>query len=166
MLAVRHVSPHLASAALFARLRSAARYDADGRHSRWLWSGGPGLAADLASIACAVCPELPLSAWQGVLMQCYRDGNAVTPCHSDFGHAMGFILSLGATRTLRVHRTLDGTAACGDYDLDAVRIECAHGTALVMDGEFHATHHHQLVADPGAGERISLVFRTGPLAGR
>jgi hypothetical protein len=163
MLAVRHF-PNLATPALMDRLRERARYDVDGRASVWLFSGGVYLPADFKEIALAVCPDVPPEAWEGVALQCYRDGNAITPCHSDEGSTgLGFILSLGAARTLRTHRVAESGLPnpCGySSQIDVCFIECVNGTAVIWDREFHRTHHHQIVADPGAGERLSLVFRT------
>lgn len=155
MLAVRHY-PELATPALRAWLRPFVSYDVDGRGSRWFMEGGI-LLPPLADIVDRVAPGI---VWSGALLQCYRDGRAVTPCHTDAGGTgFGFILSLGATRTFRVHRA---ATAC-DCDLDAVSIECTEGAVLLMDEAFHAGWHHQIAADPGVmGEKLSLVFRTRP----
>ncbi len=160
MLSVRHF-PNLATAALWDWLRPFAKYDADGRASRQLSAGVEPLAPGLESVARAVCPEAKPGEWESVLVQCYRDGSAVTPCHSDLtSTGFGFILSLGAARTFRVHRT--ERDSCIDYDVSPTLIECVNGTAVIMDEEFHRRHHHQIVPDAGAGERMGLVFRTRP----
>lgn len=170
MLTVRHL-PHLATPELWERVcrwLDRTPPDADGRACVWLWaSGGYGhLEPWMKELAQAVCPDVPPEAWEGVVAQRYMHGSAVTPCHADQGHAIGFIFSLGATRTLRLHRVREGAADCGDLNLDVVCIECAEGTAVIMDEVFHRNHHHQLMASPDVrGERISLVFRTGPSAG-
>lgn len=155
MLSIRH-RPEAITPALLALIRPWVRYDADGRSCCWLTDGGLTLSAppELAAVARAVCPEFDALKY-GVALQGYRDGAAVTPCHSDLGSS-GFILSIGATRTFRVHRVLGDVCT----NIDEIRIECVHGTAVLMDKAFHAAWHHQIVADPGVtGERLSLVFR-------
>lgn len=147
MLSVRHY-PELVTPALWAWLRALVRYDGEGRCSLWLPPGAtlPRIVAE------AVCPGVVFS---GVLLQGYRDGRAVTPCHRDPGG--GFILSLGAARTFRVHR-----GNCAE-NLDPVSIACIEGTVLIMDEAFHRDWHHQVAADPGVtDEKLSLVFRTQP----
>ncbi len=167
MLAVRH-HPELATPRLWAWLRPrAGRYEG-GRASCWLCEGGP-LPPELEAVALAVCPDVDPDAWAKVGLQCYRDGRAATECHTDAGATgFGFILSLGATRTFRVHRVPDGVRpqeGCGEYGLDARAIECAAGTAVLMDEAFHARWHHEIPPEPGAtGARLSLVFRTRPTA--
>lgn len=163
MLTVRHL-PRLATPALWERLKRYAAYDALGRATGWLVAGGARrLDVELAGIALAVCPEVPLEDWEHVLVQCYRDGAAATVCHSDADKTgLSFVLSLGATRTLRTHRAPTGEVCVIDRDLDVVLVECAHGTVVIMDADFHRHHHHRLIADPGAGERFGLVFRTNP----
>lgn len=145
MLAIRY-HPELATPALVAWLRSLVRYDEEGRYSSWL-----PMSPLLAGIAEAICPGE-----YTVLLQAYRDGRAITPCHSDAEG--GFILSIGATRTLRLHRVEPG----GCSNLDVVDIECVEGTVIAMDGAFHAGWHHQIVADASVTEeKLSLVFRGG-----
>lgn len=167
MLAIRYL-PGLVTPALWARLGYGllgAPPDADGRASVWLCADGE-LAGWMQELALAVCPDVPARCWHGVILQRYAHGGAVTPCHADHGHALGFILSLGATRTLRLHRVPEGAAGCGDRDLDVTSIECVEGTAVIMGARFHQHYHHQLIPSPDeVGERISLVFRTGPPAG-
>lgn len=152
MLAVRHF-PELVQPALWDWLHQFAVYDADGRASRQLPIG-----PELEEIGRVICPKV--TEWESVFLQCYQHGSATTPCHADLNNGLGFILSLGATRTLRLHRVPDWARGCGDYDLDPIRLECVSGTAVIMDEEFHRHHHHQIVPDPGAGERMGLVFRT------
>lgn len=157
MLSVRY-RPEAITPELLALIRPRVGYDADGRGSVWLVEDGAPLPAEFAAVARAVCPEDGAASY-AVILQSYRDGTAVTSCHTDLGRP-GFILSVGATRTFRLHRVPPGASGCGDYDLDAILIECVHGTAVVMDAAFHATWHHQIVADAGvADERLSLVFR-------
>lgn len=157
MLAVRHY-PELVTPALLSWLRGFVKYDDDGRGSCWLATAGGngGLPIILAAVAEAVMPGVRFT---GVLLQSYRDGSAVTPCHTDDGGTGdGFILSLGSPRTFRVHRIADGCETG-----DAVHIQCVEGTALLMDCAFHAGWHHQIIADPTVtGEKLSLVFRTDP----
>jgi alkylated DNA repair dioxygenase AlkB len=157
MLAVRHY-PDLVTPGLRGWLSGLVKYDDDGRDSRWLFDGSGPMPPELTALAVVVAPGATFS---GVLLQAYRDGGAVTPCHTDKGGTGdGFILSLGAPRTFRIHPVAAG--ACDD-DLDAVRVECREGTVLVMDEAFHAGWHHQVIADPGVtGEKLSLVFRTTP----
>ena len=163
MISVRHY-PELVTPALRAWLRAFVTYDADGRGSCWLATIGKeaeALPAMLKGIADAVAPG---RIWSGALLQCYRDGEAGTPCHTDAsGTGFGFILSLGAPRTFRVHRVPSGASGCGDYDLDAALVQCIEGTVLVMDEDFQRGWHHQIVLDLGiVGEKLSLVFRTKP----
>jgi alkylated DNA repair dioxygenase AlkB len=157
MLAVRHY-PQLVTPGLRAWLQAFARYDADGRGSVWLATCSKQvkkLPLLLANVANTVAPGLPFS---GALLQCYHDGNAVTPCHTDAGGTgFSFILSVGATRTFRIHR-----GSCVD-SLDAMTIECIEGTVIVMDESFQRDWHHQIIPDPNiTGEKLSLVFRTNP----
>lgn len=158
MLAVRHY-PHLVTPALRSWVREFVKYDDDGRGSCWLATTGKevqSLPVMLANVADAV---MPVVQFESVLLQSYRDGRAITPCHADA--AGGFILSLGAPRTFRIHRVPFLPMGCGDRDLDAMTIECVEGTVLVMDAAFHAGWHHQIVADPkDVGEKLSLVFRS------
>ncbi len=176
MIAVRH-HPELVTPALLAWLAGLTGgtsetlvpagwlpdYDDAGQSSRWL-SESPPLEPLLARLAAAVCPGVE---FESALLRGYRDGAAVTPCHTD-RHATGLtmIFSLGATRTFRVHRVPAGTlplGSCGDPDLDTVNIACPAGTALVLDESFQEGWHHQVAADPGVTEeRFSLVFRTRP----
>ncbi len=162
MLAVRY-HRELATPELYAWLRSFVRYDAEGRCGTWLAEDSP-LPPRLAAVALAVCPGRSFS---GVILQAYRDGRAATECHSDRG-ATGFCctLSLGATRTLRLHRVPEGCdprAGCGDPGLDVVEVLARSGTALLMDEGFQDNWHHMVAPDPGVtGERLSLVFRTRP----
>ena len=164
MLAVRHY-PELVTPELMDWLSFKVRrgYDDDGLFSQWLVEDDRPLPGPLPDIAQAVCPGVDFRA---VALRGYRDGSAVTPCHSDHGATgFGFILSLGATRTFRAHRVPDGvraTAECGDPNLDVLEIQCVSGTVVIMDEAFHRHHHHQVAPDPGAGERLSLVFRTQP----
>lgn len=152
MLTIRY-RPEAATTLLMQWLRPRVHYDADGRYSMYLVDQTP-LPPELRRVANIVCPEVDADQFLVVALQCYRDGNAVTPCHSD-APVFGFILSLGATRTFRVHRS-----TC-DNPLDIAEIECVNGMAILMDETFHAGWHHQLVADPGVTkERLSLVFRT------
>ena len=160
MLAVRPC-PGLVTPALWAWLRPYVRDDDDGGGCLWLEMSGGKQTATLPllldRVARAVAPDAIFS---GVLLQAYRDGRAVTPCHTDAsGTGFGFILSLGAARTFRVHPT---TAACED-DRGAVAVECVEGTVLVMDEAFQAGWHHRIAPDPDVtGEKLSLVFRTRP----
>ena len=129
MFAVRH-HPELVTPELRAYLRPFVRYDGDGRGCRTL--ADDRLPPELADAARAVAPGV---AFSGVVLQCYRDGAAVTPCHTDHGiTGFSFILSLGAARTFRIHRVGPGASGCGDYYLDALTVECVEGTALLMDG--------------------------------
>ena len=167
MLTIRH-HPELATPALLAWLRPFVRYDGEGRGCRWLVEDAP-LPPELAAVARAVCPGLGAGAFSGVILQCYRDGRATTPCHSDAGATgFSFVLSLGAPRTWRTHRVPPGTratAGCGDPGLGVLEIEAVPGLAVLMGEDFHKDHHHQVAADPGVtGERLSLVFRTRPAA--
>ncbi len=159
MLAIRH-HPELSTVALASWLRSKAAYDVQGRMGAWLATNGE-LPRVLEGIAEEICPGIE---FDGVVLQCYRDGNAATDCHTDLGYGIGFILSLGATRTFRIHRVGDDfpvKAGCIDRDLDVCEIECVNGTVIVMDEAFHAHWHHQIAPDPQVtGERLSLVFRT------
>lgn len=152
MLTVRH-RPDLATPALLAWLRPFVSYDAGGRSSAIVKDELAPLPAELAPVTAA----FP-GAYHVIALQAYRDGAATTPCHSD-GTVTGFslILSLGATRTFRIHR--------GDCDspTDVMQIECTRGTVVVMEAHFHDTWHHQLAADPGVTEeRLGLVFRSKP----
>lgn len=167
MLEVRHY-PELATPELWAWLQPhVGDYaNSDGRRSKWLVES-EALPLPLAAVARAVCPDVPPGRWTRVALQCYEDGRAQTPCHTDAGATgFGFVLSLGATRTLRLHRVPAGTAAtagCGDQDLDVVKVECVPGTVVLMDEAFHASWHHWIAPEPGVtGERLSLVFRTQP----
>ncbi len=154
MFAVRH-RPELVTAALRAWLGGFVRYDDDGRGSCWLATcGRKALPVLLGKVAQAVMPGV---VFPGVLLQSYRDGNAITPCHADASG--GFILSIGAARTFRIHRSRPG--GCDDPVADGITIECVEGTCLLMDAAFHAGWHHQIIADPDiTGEKLSLVFRT------
>ncbi len=155
MLSIRYC-PEAITPALLALLRPRVCYDADGRASVYLVDHAMP-APELKAVAAAVCPETDPNLFRCVILQAYRDGRATTPCHSDLGSA-GFILSVGATRTFRVHRV--SAAGCGDGATDAISIECVHGTAVVMDEAFHSGWHHQVVADESVTEeRLSLVFR-------
>lgn len=159
MLTIRQ-RPEAATALLMQWLRPRVQYDADGRFSAYLVDEAP-LPAELRRVANLVCPEVDADSFRGVILQAYRDGRAATPCHSD-APVFGFILSLGAPRTLRLHRVPDGG---GCSDLDTIRVECVNGTAILMDADFHAGWHHQLVPDIGMmRERLSLVFRTSTRA--
>lgn len=82
--------------------------------------------------------------------QAYLDG---TGCgwHYDADWAVQAILSLGVTRTFQVRRK-DGTG------LREWRL--AHGDLLVMPAGFQDEWEHCVPAEPVAGERCSLVFRT------
>ena len=157
MLSIRH-RPEAATTLLAQWLRPRLRYDADGRFSTMLVDEAP-LPQELLRVANIVCPEVDPALFRGVVLQGYQHGRAVTPCHSD-APVFSFILSLGATRTFRIHRVPDGG---GCSDLDALSIECVNGTALVMDEAFHAGWHHQIIPDLAVmRERLSLVFRTSP----
>ncbi len=155
MFSIRHY-PGLVTPLLRVWLRAFVKYDDDGRGSCWLATTGKcaeTLPLLLGNLADAIMPDV---VFEGVLLQCYRNGRAVTPCHTDAGGA-GFILSIGAPRTFRIHRGMFG---CGADALDVVNIECIEGTVLLMDEEFHAGWHHQIVADPDiTEEKLSLVFR-------
>ncbi len=124
MLVVRHY-PWLVTPLLRVWLRAFVKYDDDGRCSCWLATVGAKetLPLLLEHLASAVMPDV---AFEGVLLQCYRDGRAVTPCHADLAGS-GFILSLGAARTFRLHRVRD-LPGCGNYDLDVVNVQCVEGT--------------------------------------
>ncbi len=161
MLAVRQ-QPELVTPKLLTWLPKGA-YDADGLWSTWLVEDGK-LPPILAAIGEAVCPGV---AFQAVALRGYKDGNAVTPCHSDHRAAgLSFILSMGATRTFRLHRVpawVKPTQGCGNPDLDVLQIECRAGAVVILSEAFQASWHHQVVADPGVTEeRLSLVFRTRP----
>ncbi len=161
MFIVRH-HPWLVTPILRTWLRAFVKYDVDGRGSCWLATTSKQvekLPMVLEHLASAIAPDV---VFEGVLLQCYRDGRAVTPCHTDASGA-GFILSLGASRTFRIHRILPDGYGCGDYDLDVVSVQCVEGTVLLMDEAFHAGWHHQIVPDPDiTEEKLSLVFRVRP----
>ncbi len=165
MLTIRYC-PEAVTPELLAWLRPQVKYDTEGRASRWLVEAEP-LPPLLAAVVGVVCRGLWKRDYSGVILQCYRNGRAVTPCHSDAG-ATGFcfILALGATRTFRIHRVPTGTvptADCGNPCLDSIQIEAVSGTAILLDEDFHATWHHQVAPDPEVTEeRLSLVFRTRP----
>ncbi len=159
MFSVRHY-PEIVTPLLWVWLRAFVKYDDDGRCSCWLaTTGSKPLPLLLGNVARVIAPD---RVFEGVLLQCYRDGQAVTPCHTDLT-GFSFILSLGAPRTFRIHRTLPGGYGCGDYDLDVVSVQCVDGTVLIMDEAFHAGWHHQIVPDPDiTEEKLSLVFRVRP----
>jgi alkylated DNA repair dioxygenase AlkB len=62
------------------------------------------------------------------------------------------IVSLGATRTLRLRTTRDGGFVYVDRPLPA-------GSLLVMSQAMQATWRHAIRREPAEGERISLTFR-------
>ena len=145
--------PELITAGLLDWLRPFVHYDAGGRCSR------------LLKDELAPCPPLlePIAAafpapYREIVLQCYRDGHATTPCHTDAGiTGFSFILSIGAPRTFRVHWIADGCANVGRL------IRCENGTVVAMEQRFQDECHHQLAADPAVTEeRLSLVFRTAP----
>ncbi len=151
MLAILH-RPELATPELWDWLQQYVAYDVDGRCSRWL-----DLASlELASLARAMCPGMDFAS---VLLQGYRDGRAVTPCHTDQGGTgFSFILSLGAPRTFRIHRV---STLCDSVDV--VTVECVSGMVLMMDGDFQNNWHHQVIPDlEVTEERLSLSYRTRP----
>ncbi len=160
MFSVRHC-PDLVTPLLRTWLRAFVKYDDDGRGSCWLATTSKQverLPLLLEHLASAIAPGV---AFEGVLLQCYRDGQAVTPCHTDLT-GFSFVLSLGAPRTFRIHRVRD-LPGCGNYDLDVVNVQCVEGTVLIMDKEFHVGWHHQIVPDPDVTEeKLSLVFRARP----
>lgn len=155
-----HQHSELATPALWDWLLSFVYYDTDGRDSRWLVTGEP-LHLFLREVSRVIMPDVHFS---GVLLQAYKHGHSVTPCHTDAGGTgKGFTLSLGAPRTFRAHRTRPGISGCADYNLDRIQIQCVNGTVLLMDEEFHTNWHHQIVSDSGiTEEKLSLVFRTSP----
>ena len=158
MLSIRY-RPEAATTILTQWLRPRIRYDADGRFSMMLVDEQP-LPGELRRVANIVCPEVDADLFRGVVLQAYQHGRAVTPCHSD-APVFGFILSLGARRTFRIHREPCRDSGCRNSDLDAVSIECVNGTAIIMDADFHEGWHHQIVGDPAVTqEKLSLVFRT------
>ena len=157
MIAVIH-RPELVMPELVEWLRRKVSYEGtDGQAGGWLVRNEP-LPPILEAIARAVAPGVRFDT---VHFQGYRDGRATTPCHTDERTGFSAILSIGATRTLRIHRQPEGGQTCGDYDLDVFRIECRSGTVVFMDEEFYAGWHHQIPADPEVtDERLSIVFRT------
>lgn len=153
MLAIRYL-PELAAPGLWTWLRPFVDYDTGGRSSRLLKGENAPMPPELAAVAEGVCGH---ASFREVVLQGYRDGKATTPCHSDRGiTGFSFVFSLGAARTFRVHR-----GPC-DAPVDAIALQCIEGTTILMAEVFHETWHHQVAADPGAGERLSLVFRTAP----
>ncbi len=140
--------------------------NSSGRTGGWLARNTP-LPPMLEEVVRDLCPERKPAEFTEVALQCYEDGRAVTPCHTDVGTEHSFILSLGPyARMLRLHRVprevwCPDPQQCGNPDLDVIEIECVRGTVVFMDAEFYAGWHHQIPAEPEvAGERLSLVFRT------
>jgi alkylated DNA repair dioxygenase AlkB len=157
MLTIRQ-RPEAITPALLALIRPKVQYDVDGRYSTYL----PAEANELRRLARFVCPEVDSADFRDVVLQAYRDGNAITPCHRDAA-TFGFILSIGATRTFRIHREPCRDGGCRNPGLDIIDIECVHGTVIRMDASFHEGWHHQVLPDARVKEeRLSLVFRTLP----
>ncbi len=167
MLTVRY-HPELATPRLYDWLRPRVKSyeNSSGRQGMWLVQAPETLPVILAAVGVAVCPEVDPRDWHTVSLQCYEDGRAVTPCHTD-RVGLTFILSLGATRTFRVHR-MEGrpaTEACTALDRETDRrdIECAPGTVVMIDEEFYSGWHHEIPLEPDRqGERLALVFRQKP----
>ncbi len=161
MLTVRH-RPELATPTLWDYLKEQlGSYEGSGGQTgKWLWRTPALMPPMLKDLAEALDPG---RVWRTAHCQGYEDGRAQTPCHTDrAGDTV--ILSLGATRTLRVHRVQPGTQAqddcTGNRDLDVFEIECASGTVVAMDEEFYRDWHHWVPPEPDrTGERLSLVFR-------
>lgn len=64
-------------------------------------------------------------------------------------------ISLGATRTFRLHQLKDGFRTLG-----AVDIKLSHGDLLLCYGDFDGKWHHSMPAEPEAsGDRLSITFR-------
>ncbi len=107
---------------------------------------GPALLDDLAGLL-DVCFTV-------VAFQAYRGG---TGCdwHTDLAFDAQAVLSLGVTRTFGV-RLLADDGSYGEPDWLAVH----HGDLVVMPSGFQAQWQHCVPAEPVAGERVSLVFRT------
>jgi len=62
------------------------------------------------------------------------------------------IVSLGATRTLRLRR-----GHAGDFHYTPVPLPA--GSLFVMTAALQADHKHAIKREPGAGPRVSLTFR-------
>ncbi len=154
MLTIVH-RPELVTPALRAWLRPCIHYDDDGRSSRWL-AHHP-LPRILWEVTQAIAPDV---AFASVLLQAYRDGSAVTPCHSDEGvTGFSFSLSIGAPRFFCIHRV--GEQPC--MAIGSVNIEVIEGTILEMSTAFQKYWHHQIIASPEVKEeKLTLVFRTRP----
>lgn len=154
MLEVRY-HPELVTPALVDWLRTRVTYDAAGRFNGYLKDELAPLPPELAHVAAAFPGR---GEYFVVVLQAYRHGRTSTPCHDD-GDVTGFsfILSVGATRTFRVHRV---TGPC-DAATDVVDLHCPSGTVILMEGRLHDAWHHQLREDPGVTEeRFGVVFRT------
>ncbi|GAB4170131.1 MAG: alpha-ketoglutarate-dependent dioxygenase AlkB [Wenzhouxiangellaceae bacterium] len=91
------------------------------------------------------------------LLNLYRDGSDSMGWHADDEPELGpnptiASVSLGATRRFRL-RSRDGQA-------DAVALDLAHGSLLVMSGDIQHHWQHRLARTARAvGPRINLTFR-------
>jgi alkylated DNA repair dioxygenase AlkB len=94
--------------------------------------------------------------FNGILVNCYRNGADCIGAHSDDETTLGtsgvISLSLGATRKLRI-RDKKTKKLVGDF-------ECSHGTLMHMSGDFQKHYTHEIPKQLRiTTARLSLTFR-------
>lgn len=95
---------------------------------------------------------------KGIWMNLYRDGKDYTPYHKDSYDANVYVLSLGATRTLRFKKDVKGSKSI-DYEINDGDL---YGFTKKINNEYKHSipklTKKQMNDNKWNGERISIVF--------